>query len=120
MAPSIADLYPIHITDLKARAAEIVTQSAVPRTKSLIKEPLKLSGVLDQFNSVDLTPAIGREFPDAKLIDWLNAPNADELIRDLAIMGEILPNFLFPLTWTGPAAVVRYGGPLGKNRITRG
>jgi hypothetical protein len=89
MAPSVADFYPSHITELKARAAIVVAQSVVePRSKSLIKEPLKLSGVLDQFKSVDLTPAIGREYPDAKLIDWLNAPNADELIRDLAITGE--------------------------------
>ncbi|KAH0538978.1 hypothetical protein FGG08_004493 [Glutinoglossum americanum] len=85
MAPSVADIYPSHITDLKARAAEVVALSAEPKSKSLINKPLKLSGVLDQFNSFDLTPAIGREFPDARLIDWLNAPNADELIRDLAI-----------------------------------
>jgi hypothetical protein len=89
MAPSVADIYPSHITELKARAASVVAQSMVePRSKSLIKEPQKLSGVLDQFESVELTPAIGREYPDAKLIDWLNAPNADELIRDLAIIGE--------------------------------
>ena len=89
MAPSVADIYPSHITELKTRAASVVAQSMVePRSESLIREPLKLLGVLDQFKSVDLTPAIGREYPDAKLIDWLNAPNADELIRDLAIIGE--------------------------------
>jgi len=48
-------------------------------------EPLKLSGALDTFESFDVTPVIGREFPTANLVDWLNAPNADELIRDLAI-----------------------------------
>ena len=47
--------------------------------------PLQLKGVLDQFKSFDVTPVIGKEFPEAKLAEWLRAPNADELIRDLAI-----------------------------------
>lgn len=55
------------------------TNSIYPR------EPLKLAGVLDEFKSFDVTPVIGREFPDAQLVDWLSAPNSDTLIRDLAI-----------------------------------
>lgn len=51
--------------------------------------PLKLSGVLDAFESFDSTPVIGREFPKASLVEWLNAPNSDELIRDLAITSEL-------------------------------
>ena len=47
--------------------------------------PLQLKGVLNQFKSFDVTPVIGKEFPEAKLAEWLRAPNADELIRDLAI-----------------------------------
>lgn len=47
--------------------------------------PLKLSGALDGYESFDVTPAIGREYPKADLAEWLNAPNTDELIRDLAI-----------------------------------
>ena len=47
--------------------------------------PLQLKGVLSQFKSFDVTPVIGKEFPEAKLAEWLRAPNADELIRDLAI-----------------------------------
>ncbi|TEA17212.1 hypothetical protein C8034_v000586 [Colletotrichum sidae] len=47
-------------------------------------EPLKLSSSLDKYESFDVTTTIGREFPKANLVDWLNAPNADELIRDLA------------------------------------
>jgi hypothetical protein len=49
------------------------------------KEPLQLSGALDQFESFDVTPVIGREFKDVNLKEWLRAPNSDELIRDLAI-----------------------------------
>ena len=47
--------------------------------------PLQLEGVLSEFKSFDVTPVIGREFPEAKLAEWLRAPNSNELIRDLAI-----------------------------------
>jgi len=46
---------------------------------------LKSTGILDQYESFDNTPAIGREFPHAKLVDWLKAPNSDELLRELAV-----------------------------------
>ena len=55
------------------------TNDASPRP------PLQLKGVLNDFESFDVTPVIGREFPEAKLAEWLRAPNSDELIRDLAI-----------------------------------
>ena len=47
--------------------------------------PLQLKGVLNDFKSFDVTPVIGKEFPDAKLDEWLKAPNSDDLIKDLAI-----------------------------------
>ncbi|KAL2259280.1 hypothetical protein VTK26DRAFT_7106 [Humicola hyalothermophila] len=53
--------------------------------KGAIVEPLKLTGALDSYESFDVTPVIGREFPTANLVEWLNAPNSDELLRDLAI-----------------------------------
>lgn len=46
--------------------------------------PMKPTGALDKYESFDLTPVIGREFPDANLVDWLQSPNADELLRELA------------------------------------
>ncbi|KAL9085777.1 MAG: hypothetical protein Q9165_007409 [Trypethelium subeluteriae] len=49
------------------------------------RAPLQLTGALGQFNSFDVTPEIGKEFPEASLKEWLEAPNSDELIRDLAI-----------------------------------
>jgi alpha-ketoglutarate-dependent taurine dioxygenase len=52
---------------------------------TLIKAPLQLSGVLDQYDSFDVTPIIGREFPTANLKEWLQAANSDALLRDLAI-----------------------------------
>ncbi|OXV07372.1 hypothetical protein Egran_04863 [Elaphomyces granulatus] len=51
---------------------------------TLIKAPLQLSGVLDQYDSFDVTPIIGREFPTANLKEWLQAANSDAILRDLA------------------------------------
>ncbi|KAF7560160.1 hypothetical protein G7046_g4004 [Stylonectria norvegica] len=54
-------------------------------SKGQSRQPLKLSGALKPYESFDVTPSIGREFPKANISEWLNAPNSDELIRDLAI-----------------------------------
>lgn len=65
------------------------TTHALPiHTKQQFPQPVKASGALSDHESRDITPVIGREFPKAKLVDWLNAPNADELIRDLAITSK--------------------------------
>ena len=63
-------------------------QNGAATRKTLINEPLKLEGHLDGHKSFKVTPIIGTEFPDAKVVDWLKAPNSDELIRDLAITGK--------------------------------
>ncbi|KAI1770513.1 taurine catabolism dioxygenase [Hypoxylon cercidicola] len=48
--------------------------------------PWNLTGALEKFAYEDTTPAIGREFPDVNIVDdLLNASDADEAIRDLAI-----------------------------------
>ncbi|PKX96255.1 TauD/TfdA dioxygenase family protein [Aspergillus novofumigatus IBT 16806] len=46
---------------------------------------MQLSGALDRFTSFDVTPTIGREFPDADLRGWLESPDSNALLRDLAI-----------------------------------
>ncbi|KAL4750524.1 hypothetical protein BDW72DRAFT_203796 [Aspergillus terricola var. indicus] len=53
--------------------------------KRLIREPLKLKELLVKYKSFNVTPAIGKEFPDANVVEWMQAPNSDELLRDLAI-----------------------------------
>ncbi|KAJ5599320.1 Taurine catabolism dioxygenase TauD/TfdA [Penicillium hetheringtonii] len=53
--------------------------------KGLERRPLELTGALDAFESFDVTPVIGREFPNANLKDFLRAPNSDDLLRDLAV-----------------------------------
>ncbi|KAK8190974.1 uncharacterized protein BKA78DRAFT_250698 [Phyllosticta capitalensis] len=50
-----------------------------------IKQPMKLSGALKNEKQFDVTPTAGTEFTEASLTKWFNAPNSDELLRDLAI-----------------------------------
>ncbi|TVY43064.1 putative alpha-ketoglutarate-dependent sulfonate dioxygenase [Lachnellula occidentalis] len=84
MAPSAVDVYPsTRFDELKIKAQEFVSQQTAPA--KLTKTPMQLSGALDKFESFDVTPVIGKEFPKANLAQWLEAPNADELIRDLAV-----------------------------------
>lgn len=62
-----------------------ITTEKLPKLNTGHHEPLKLSGILDQFEQFDPTPVIGREFAGVDLAEWLRAPNSDELLRDLAI-----------------------------------
>lgn len=55
---------------------------------AFIKQPLSPTGALDTFRSFEVTPTIGTEFPDASLKAWLEDPNSDELLRELAITGQ--------------------------------
>lgn len=52
---------------------------------TLIREPLRAGKSINHLEYVDVTPIIGREYPTAKLKDMLEALNADEQLRDLAI-----------------------------------
>lgn len=58
-------------------------ENAEARTRC--KRPIPYAGLLDVYPHRDLTPVIGREFENLQLADLLNAPNRDELIRDLAV-----------------------------------
>ncbi|KAH6683624.1 hypothetical protein F5X68DRAFT_233681 [Plectosphaerella plurivora] len=62
-----------------------VVASTPAKVVTKLPTPLQLSGALEGFEQFDVTPTIGREFPKANLVEWLNAPNSDELIRDLGI-----------------------------------
>jgi hypothetical protein len=41
-----------------------------------------------------VTPTVGTEFPEANLVEMLNAPNSDELLRDLAITSKYATDVL--------------------------
>lgn len=86
MAPSAVEIYPVStIYDTKIKTQCIVSHATAPA--KLIHAPMKLSGALDKFESFDLTPCLGKEFPKANLAEWLQASNAEALIRDLAVTG---------------------------------
>lgn len=53
--------------------------------QTLKREPLKRGTSIDHLEYVDVSPIIGREYSTAKLKDMLDAPNAEEQLRDLAI-----------------------------------
>ena len=57
---------------------------------STYPSPQQKSGALDsKFKYEETTPVIGREYPEVNIVDdILNAPNADELIHDLAITSK--------------------------------
>ncbi|PYH89635.1 putative alpha-ketoglutarate-dependent sulfonate dioxygenase [Aspergillus ellipticus CBS 707.79] len=71
MAPSVAE------------SSEIVVP--IPAKTPLTREPLTPTGALSSYPSFDVTPIIGREFPTANLKEWLQAPNSDELLKELAL-----------------------------------
>lgn len=58
-------------------------------SQSSFPQPLEASEALDKFIYEDITPVIGREYPHLNVVDdLLDSPNADALIRDLAITSE--------------------------------
>ncbi|KAH9214413.1 putative alpha-ketoglutarate-dependent taurine dioxygenase [Leptodontidium sp. 2 PMI_412] len=87
MAPSVTETVSQTSDAIQQKLASDAPAPAVqvPSVETQHKEPLKLSGALDHFESFDVTPTIGREFVGVNLAKWLRAPNSDELIRDLAI-----------------------------------
>ena len=103
--PYPCEVYPTFRFDLNVNPQKVVPEQSSPvelsktftnlssafenfASTELVQTPLKLTGALDNFESFDLTPIIGKEFPKANLAEWLQAPNADELIRDLAVTGK--------------------------------
>jgi hypothetical protein len=77
-ATTFADI-PANIADLKAQAkAELQTQ------ETAYPSPIPYSGTLDAYESFDVTPIIGREFPNVQLSEILND---DAKVRDLAVLG---------------------------------
>lgn len=50
----------------------------------LMKKPLETSGALDHFECFDVTPVIGREYPTLNVVELMESPNANELLKELA------------------------------------
>ena len=93
MAPALTETVAAVADEISNKASALSLESTKPEEDLAVKdvpatqhkEPLKLSGALDHFQSFDVTPIIGKEFVGVNLAKWLRAPNSDDLIRDLAI-----------------------------------
>lgn len=53
--------------------------------KTQLSKPLTYSGTLDQFESYDVTPAIGREYMNLQVRDILARPDREQVVKDLAV-----------------------------------
>ncbi|TEY86636.1 hypothetical protein BOTCAL_0005g00580 [Botryotinia calthae] len=74
-------------SNIEKPAPSLVAPTVAPQGPH--REPLNLSGVLDQFESFEVTPIIGREYVGVNLAEWIHAPNSDDLLRDLAITSNL-------------------------------
>lgn len=84
MSPALDTQNVPEVLDLKAK--NINTPQA-----TLLREPLKSSGSLKEYENFNSTPIIGTEFPNVQLTEMLK----DETkIRDLAILGEFISLYL--------------------------
>jgi hypothetical protein len=74
-------------------ATEAEPQTAIPVHPGKLaatKPWVKSTGSLDQYEHFELTPAIGREYPHVNLVSLLQAPNSEELLRELALTSKYL------------------------------
>lgn len=99
MSPSAVESVQQTVDEIKTKVLPIQQKSAAIETDSTEaeslpkrfedhKKPLELRGALEQFENFEVTPVIGREYVNVDLVEWLRAPNSDELLRDLAITSK--------------------------------
>jgi alpha-ketoglutarate-dependent taurine dioxygenase len=68
-----------------APSADVDTNSSNGSKAALKREPLKSNDSLENFESFEVTPAIGHCFPSLQIKDVLAAPNSDALLQELAL-----------------------------------
>lgn len=93
MAPAATETLSIPTQAVRTKAVPALQPSAsVPSAQTqatkLRKEPIQLSGALDHYHHIETTPVIGREYPDLQAKDLLNAPDSEELLRELGTISE--------------------------------
>lgn len=91
MAPPSADVDTHTAHDAVPQISS--TKLASHPKDSTFPKPLAYSGSLDEYRSFEVTPVIGREYPEAQLTDILKD---DAKIRDLAIAGTSFSPIMFP------------------------
>ena len=74
----------LDIPENMAPSADVDTNPLNGAKTTYKREPLKSNGALDHVKTFEVTPAIGQEFPEIQIKDIISAPNADELLQELA------------------------------------
>ena len=72
-------------------AAETETHTTIPahpEKAATTKHWVKSTGLLDQYESIEVTTVIGREYSHLNLVSLLQAPNSEELLRELALISR--------------------------------
>ncbi|KAE8450079.1 hypothetical protein EG329_006860 [Mollisiaceae sp. DMI_Dod_QoI] len=72
-------------------ATEVEATTAIPvhpgkQAATSAKPWVKATGALDQHEHIEVTPVIGREYPHVNLVSLLQAPNSEELLRELSLI----------------------------------
>ncbi len=76
-----------------ATAAEAQTSVPIHPGKTAAvaaTKPVQATGALDSHEHIELTPVIGREYPNLNLVALLQAPNSEELLKELALISTSL------------------------------
>lgn len=78
-------------------AIEVVAKTAVPLLPGKLEAITshartypKNNGSLDKYEHIETTPVIGREYPTVNLVELLQAPNSEELLKELALTSKPL------------------------------
>ncbi len=77
-------------------ATEVEATTAIPihpskQAATSAKPWVKATGALDQHEHIEITPVIGREYPHVNLVSLLQAPNSEELLRELSLISNVSP-----------------------------
>ena len=65
-----------------------VTIAVHPGKVAATKPWVKSTKALDQYEHIEVTPIIGREYPHVNLVSLLKSPNSEELLRELALTSK--------------------------------
>lgn len=74
----------------EAQAAAIPVHPGKQATSTTNSKPwVKATGALGQHDHIEVTPVIGREYPHINLVSLLQAPNSEELLRELSLISNL-------------------------------
>lgn len=96
ISPSIESTIPTSInssrimapsaTEVEAQTPIAIHPGKLEAASSTAKfSPVKSNGSLDKYEHFESTPIIGREYPKLNLVELLQAPNSEELLKELAL-----------------------------------